>query len=255
MIFKRAAAKLRAQDWVAITVELGIVILGVFIGTWVANWNAERADKAAVERLITQLQPKLREFEGLDADDQAYYGVVRRYAKVAKAGWARDPAVSDRDFVIAAFQATEISPFNNNPFFDGSLLSVEEVRKVDDAATRERLLTLISYRSTFLDLFGEGSAYREQVRSIVPDDVQLRILTDCGDQQPGPSRHFWLLATCATPIDPAAARSAAAALRARPDLVQALTLHLAHINRHLFSDIAYAKLLAQVDQRITETRR
>ena len=28
-------ARLKAQDWLAITIELGIVILGVFIGTWV----------------------------------------------------------------------------------------------------------------------------------------------------------------------------------------------------------------------------
>ncbi|MES2002181.1 MAG: hypothetical protein V4444_07740 [Pseudomonadota bacterium] len=255
MIFKRAVAKLRAQDWMAIVIEFAIVVAGVFVGTWVANWNAERADKAQVERLITQLQPKLSEFIGLAADDQAYYAVVRGYAKVAKAGWARGSAVSDRDFVVAAFQATEISPFNNNPFYDGSLLSVEEVRKVDDTALRERLLTLISYRSGFLDLFGEGSAYREQVRSIIPDEVQQQILTDCGDKQPGPSRHFWLPKTCATTIEPAIARTTAAALRARPDLVQALTSHLSHVNRHLFSDIAYGKLLALVDQRITETRR
>lgn len=255
MIFKRAVARLQAQDWLAIVIELGIVILGVFIGTWVANWNAERADRNAVQRLITQLQPKLRELHGLATDDQAYYAVVRGYAKIAKAGWARDPKVSDRDFVIAAFQATEISPFNNNPFFDGSLIGIEEVRKVDDAELRERLMSLVSYRSGFLDLFGEGSTYREQVRSLVPDEVQQQILADCGDKVSEQSHHFWLPASCATPIDPALARTAAAALRARPELLQALTSHLAHINRHLFSDIAYGRLLAQVDQRITETQR
>ena len=37
MIFKRAIAKLRAQDWMAISIELVIVIVGVFIGIWVAN--------------------------------------------------------------------------------------------------------------------------------------------------------------------------------------------------------------------------
>ena len=255
MIYKRVAARLKAQDWLAITIEIGIVIVGVFIGTLVANWNQQRADRRAVERLITQLQPKVRELIGLTVDDQAYYAVVRSYAKVAKAGWAHSPAVTDRDFVVAAFQATELSSFNNNPFYDGSLLSVEEVRKVDDTALRERLLTLVSYRSGFLDLFGEGSVYREQVRSIIPDELQQQILTDCGDKQPGPSRHFWLPATCATAIKAEVARRTADALRARPDLVQALTSHLAHVNRHLFSDIAYGKLLIGVDQRITETRR
>ena len=254
MIYKRAIAKLRAQNWFAITIELAIVVVGVFIGTLVANWNAERLDKAGVERLITQLQPRLRQLQGLTADDIAYYGVVRGFAKTAKAGWASDPAVSDRDFVVAAFQATEISPFNNNPFYDGSLIGVEEVRQVDDAETRERLMTLISYRSGFLDLFGEGSVYREQVRSIIPDDLQQRILAECGDKQAEQSRHFWIEATCALPIDPAIARPTAAALRARPDLKQAMTSHLAHINRHLFSDVAYGKLLVRVDRRITETR-
>lgn len=253
MIFKRAVAKLRAQDWTAITIELLIVIVGVFVGTLVANWNAERAERNAVERLITQLQPKLRELEGLVADDQAYYAVVRGYARIARAGWAREPTISDRDFVIAAFQATEISPFNSNPFFDGSVLGVEEVRKVDDAQTRERLMALIGYRSGFLDLFGEGSPYREQVRSLIPDDVQQRILAECGDKVG--NRHFWLPKTCPTPIDPETARSAAAALRARPELVAALTSHMAHVNRHLFSDAAYGRLLSQLDQRISETRR
>ena len=32
MIFKRAVARLRAQDWTAISIELLIVIVGVFIG-------------------------------------------------------------------------------------------------------------------------------------------------------------------------------------------------------------------------------
>lgn len=42
MIYKRVAARLRAQDWVAITIELAIVVVGVFVGTWVADWNQAR---------------------------------------------------------------------------------------------------------------------------------------------------------------------------------------------------------------------
>ena len=32
MIYKRVAARLQAQDWLAITIELTIVVVGVFIG-------------------------------------------------------------------------------------------------------------------------------------------------------------------------------------------------------------------------------
>ena len=37
MIYKRAIAKLRGQEWSAIAIELAIVVVGVFMGTWVAN--------------------------------------------------------------------------------------------------------------------------------------------------------------------------------------------------------------------------
>src|SRR5215218_183783 len=191
MIYKRVAARLRAQDWVAITIELTIVIVGVFIGTLVANWNQERADKRAVLRLVDQLQPKLREVEQIAADDQAYYEVVRRYAKIAQAGFARDPAVSDEAFIIAAFQATELSPFNGNPFSNGSFFSAEEVRKIEDTETRERLMDVQSYDSELLNLLGEGSEYRETVRSIIPSDVQQTILTQCGDRYSVKPRRYW----------------------------------------------------------------
>ena len=46
MIYKRFVANLRAQNWFAIGVELAIVVVGVFIGTWVANWNQARCRTA-----------------------------------------------------------------------------------------------------------------------------------------------------------------------------------------------------------------
>ena len=50
MIFKRAVAKLRAQDWVAITIELAIVTLGVLIALAAQQWAEFRAWSNKVER-------------------------------------------------------------------------------------------------------------------------------------------------------------------------------------------------------------
>ena len=254
MIFKRVYANLRAQHWTAILIELAIVIVGVFIGTWVANWNQQRADKRSVERLIEQLQPKLRELAQLATDDQGYYAVVGRYARVAHAGWARDPAVTDDAFVIAAFQATELSPFNNNPLSGDAFFSAEEVRRIEDVETRERLTTVQSYDSQLLDLLGEGSEYREAVRSIIPTETQQLILAECGDRYRVKPRRYWLPATCQVKLPPKVAVSTAAALRAHPELVRALTSHMAHVTRHVTSAGVYGMLLRRLDERITETR-
>ena len=104
MIFKRAAAKLKAQDWTAIGIELVIVIIGVFIGTQVSNWNNVRLEQAKTEQMARDLQPELRVLTNTFKLLTDYYAVTRRYGGTAFAGWRRDPRVSDRDFVIAAYQ-------------------------------------------------------------------------------------------------------------------------------------------------------
>lgn len=52
MIHKRLTANLRAQNWTAIVLELIIVIVGVFIGTQVSNWNAQRLEERESQRML-----------------------------------------------------------------------------------------------------------------------------------------------------------------------------------------------------------
>jgi hypothetical protein len=67
MIFKRAVAKMRAQDWTAVTIELAIVVLGVFLGMWVANRNQDRQAADQVRQTLIQLTPELRQLEEFSA--------------------------------------------------------------------------------------------------------------------------------------------------------------------------------------------
>ena len=107
MILRRIMNALRARDWAAIGIELSIVVVGVFIGTLVANWNEKRLEKEKTDRLITQIQPELHEFMEFFDSARAYYSVTRSYADVAFAGWAGQ-SVPDDQFVIAAYQASQV---------------------------------------------------------------------------------------------------------------------------------------------------
>lgn len=46
LIYKRVAARLQAQDWVAVAIELALIVTGVFIGIQVSNWNDDRKEQA-----------------------------------------------------------------------------------------------------------------------------------------------------------------------------------------------------------------
>ena len=56
MILRRLGERLRQQDWFAVTIELALVVAGVFLGIQVANWNEERkarsTEAARVDRML-----------------------------------------------------------------------------------------------------------------------------------------------------------------------------------------------------------
>ncbi|MGK2924785.1 MAG: hypothetical protein ACSLE2_04120 [Lysobacterales bacterium] len=49
MILRRVIAHFRNQEWTAIALDFVIVVVGVFVGIQVANWNEERKTRM-VER-------------------------------------------------------------------------------------------------------------------------------------------------------------------------------------------------------------
>lgn len=46
MILRRVVQRLKQQEWTAVVIEIAIVVLGVFIGLQVSNWNEARKDRA-----------------------------------------------------------------------------------------------------------------------------------------------------------------------------------------------------------------
>ena len=56
MILRRLTEHLKQLHWTAIGVELVIVVLGVFIGMQVSNWNEQRRDRALAQQYLERLR-------------------------------------------------------------------------------------------------------------------------------------------------------------------------------------------------------
>lgn len=228
MIFKRAVARLRAQDWIAISIELAIVIIGVFIGTQVANWNEQRLERQETHRMLVRLKPELRNLRAFYASARQYYGQTRQYATTAFAGWQRDPSVSDRDFVVAAYQASQIYGTGMNNATWGTIFGADRLKSIDDPVIRENLSYLIYTDARPIDTAAVDTAYRHNVRRVIPVEIQEAIRASCGDRSPPENPELFYLPTkCDVIIEPAAATSAATALRTRPQLAEDLREHTA----------------------------
>src|SRR4051812_15348756 len=196
MIFKRAIARLRAQDWLAIFIELAIVVVGVFIGTWVANWNQQRQAAAQTRQTLKQLEPELRQLEIYSQRARDYYATTSRYADVALSGWHDDARVSDSDFVIAAYQASQVFGFNNNGASWSLVFGANDLRNIPDLQVRQRLTRLMTFDYTTLNLSAVKTRYRDSVREVIPDSIQQQIRSKCGDVVGNDGGSVVLRATC-----------------------------------------------------------
>ena len=250
MIYKRVAARLRAQDWVAILIELSIVVVGVFIGTWVANWNQERSTKAETRRMVAQLGPQIHTLDTYFRVSRRYYATTRAYADTAIAGWRGDAKVHDEDFVIAAYQASQINTLGNNSSSWAAVLGADRLRNIDDAKLRTDLSFLMSFDYSSIDLPAVDTPYRHNVRRIIPIEIQDAIRARCGDT-PDPTGAFTDLPEhCALGLNPDQAARAAAALRAHPELLDDLQWHFAAIAAFLSNIIPIEAATHRVERRI-----
>lgn len=230
MIFKRAVAKLRAQDWLAITIELAIVIMGVFVGTQVANWNEQRIENLETRRLLTQLKPEVQSLLRFYSNARSYYKVTRGYAATAFDGWSKDPKVSDRDFVIAAYQASQIAGIGTNNAIWADIFGADGLRNIDDPIIRDSLSYLMTSDTKPIDAEAVDTPYRQNVRSVIPIEIQDSIRAKCGDRnRPDGAEIFYLPRTCDLDISADDAAQAAAELRARPALADNLRWHTAAV--------------------------
>jgi len=71
MILRRLAGALRGQDWFTVVLEILIVVVGIFMGLQVNDWNQARQDRAVETRYLERLQRDLlTDLDRLDRSEQ-----------------------------------------------------------------------------------------------------------------------------------------------------------------------------------------
>lgn len=244
MIYRRVAARLRAQDWLAITIEVAIVIVGVFIGTQVSNWNEDRLARREADRMLVEVKPVFGSFIRSIDTAVEYFRVTGAYAKIATAGWNGDPSVSDEQFVIAAYQAGQIYLTGLSGNGLGMLIGSDRLRNITDAEVRDKLTTFIimdipAYEAPL------ATDYRKHLRQVIPEEIQDAIRVRCGTRRFA-DHYFYVELTpkCDLLIADAEFHNVAAELRRRPDIRGELRGHGAIVASYV-RDAKDVKTLAE----------
>ena len=230
MFVRRLKASLKEQHWMTIAIELVIVIIGVFVGNQVSNWNEDRLQKRETERMLEQLRPELAGKLKFFASVRAYYGTTRHYAEQALAGWRHDPNVTDAQFIIASYQASQTYGINIDPQNWAISFGTDRLRHIEDVKLRRSLTSVLTANYQQVGFDSVATPYREHIRELIPISIQDQIRTQCGDRdffQEGGFLISILPAQCTTRFDRAVAAQAASKLRAHPEMADELNYQLA----------------------------
>jgi hypothetical protein len=239
VILRRLAENLKQQNWTAISIEFVLLVLGVFLGIQVANWNVEREtrQKSAVftERLKADLRGEDWTYQFLIAYNREVLANANR-AVEALEGRA---ALSDEALLVSAYRATQYRNRNQRGSTYDELISTGNIGLIRDPGLREPAIRLYNLQ-IFDNLVREGmqSRYREAFRTSLPNHVQRAVSKHCGDRVSRPGDYATIRGNldypCRTGLPAQAIAESAQVLRTNPDILRFLRLRIADLETRMF---------------------
>lgn len=218
MVVHRIVENFRSRNFSTFAVELFIVIIGVYLGIQVSNWNEARLDQVRaqgyLERILGDLDADIANYrQRLDFwEDVSQYGAIG----LDYANSLSPEGATNWDLLLAYFQASQLAEFYTTRSTYEELKSGGELGLIENLELRELLARY--YTSADNPLLTERPAYREHVRGLIPLDVQNYIWDECywsdGDRQE--------LLDCESPIGAEAAAKIVAVISGNEQLMSEL---------------------------------
>jgi hypothetical protein len=165
----------KAQDWFAVGIDFLIVVLGVFVGLQIQDWNDVRKDRIEEHALLARLHDQVLTLIEANGAELAYLHV--RGESLVSANAVLFDAMSDRSLTplecrhIAASHAYRLPP-DDFPVLD-ELLETGRFDILQNSDLKARLRDYISLRSRTRSYFAEATNELFRLHSRYPDLVRV----------------------------------------------------------------------------------
>ncbi len=238
MLRRRFIENLKHQQWTAAIIELGIVVLGVFIGLQASNWNEDRLRTAQAANFAERLKADLREEDWYYQLQIVYNRQVLANANRVASALEGKATMSDEALLINAYRATQYKQRPRRRSTYDELIATGTIGLIRDRTLRDTAMRVYNL-PTFENMVREGmqSRYREAFRMSLPNDVQRAIGRNCGDRYIPTGDYATLTGVldypCTTGLSEPAIGEAVQALKSTPNLLPLLRLRIADIETRL----------------------
>ena len=257
MLLSSVTKHVKEQNWFAVFIDFLIVVVGVFIGLQVTNWHSERTGEQQAQVLLQRLSEDLKNDHDAMISVVNYLTVVRQYAMRALDALNGENDVNDEDFVIGAYQASQINPLWSNRATYNEMLSTGQINLIKNEQLKDFLFSYYSVDYATDILITTIAPYREFIRGTMPIAIQDAIKQDCGDQQIEVAQTFsvTLPATCDLQLADELFKQTALFIRAKPEMLFNLQYQIAvndtqvgNLDRLIAETLRLMKAIKEVQQ-------
>jgi hypothetical protein len=201
MILRRVIQHVKKQEWTAIWIDLMIVVVGVFIGIQVSNWNAARADDVRAQSYLARIQDNLNtDLQSIQRRDVFWRQVIGygdQAIRYAETGELVDGSAWKT--VLAFYQASQVWPWATYDITYRELSNGGELGLIRDVNLRGEL-TRYYAESAGDDLnyiLSLQPEYRKIVRGLTPVVVSNQVWAKCWNL---PNAYEQFLLDCESPM-------------------------------------------------------
>ena len=181
MILSRVIEHVKSQHWTAVFLDFVVVVLGVFIGLQVNNWNESRIQQQTARVYIARIRDDLAANEEDLGQRASYFTRTREHALAALAALDRPPGALGKQFLIDVYQASQITPRTFGRDTYDEILSVGAVNAIADVSIRTRLANFYRSIGAQIAILAQVVPYRDFIRSKMPYPAQTAIRAGCGE--------------------------------------------------------------------------
>jgi hypothetical protein len=233
MRFGRFISHAAGHNWFAAAIDVVVLVVGIFLGMQVNNWNQARIDREKGHEYRLRLINEIRTDEVALTSRKLYFSEVLRHAKEALAALDRPANPDGAAFLIDAYQASQITPTRPARAVYEEIVSTGNAQNLGNAALREQVANYYTVQASTAVVLDFVPPYREHLRQSMPSAAQEAIRAQCPEIWHLGAAGLYTLelpARCSLVLDPAKTSEAVRAVRASDDLKRDLTRIIADLD-------------------------
>ncbi|MGE4073111.1 MAG: hypothetical protein AB7E72_18235 [Lysobacterales bacterium] len=230
MILRRLTRNLREQNWTAITIEFVLLVVGVFLGIQVANWNESRNGAQRAQENLERIASDLDSDRGALERRAVFWREVAEHGRAAiryaETGEKREGSAWQT--LLSFYQASQLFPYVPMDTTYRELVSAGELGLFRSADLRTALADYYvrgaGPAANFL--FRTEPEYRKLVRGLTPRVASDWIWKNC-HRTPGVDEQA--LVECESPMPESAAQAVLDSYLADPRLLSELRFWITNL--------------------------